>query len=387
MIVALVTAAVLFVAFKLQYLFVDGIPDFRKRRKPLNWIQRLVFHGVGSFALSWNDMAVHNAEAIDSVLDDGRSCLMLGYHSRCTTDILLVMSLLQPRLIVTHLFFAVPVVRTVLAMIGFLPSKTAKSGACEEQAFVEHLSQTDSPLMLLPGGIFEALKPWRDRYKVNWKDAPGYARVIEKHIGQWKTKGLSVVPFYTRNSEHFYPTTRWWHEHSAALFFRLYDRSKRGNLLVTPLMISTLLFSLGCVLCPLPVQLDTVCGEPVHWEDKDTAASFNRRVVAALQKLVDESNAKQFTSNRPGNRCRDPLQRVLVGAMIALQNVLFASVTLLLIWSTFLPLLAVTLFRAAFPKRKKKKSPKAATPTVAEQSTGGNAQPSGDEAPSKDKAQ
>lgn len=384
MLAVLATVAVLFVALKLQYLFVDGIPDFRKRRKPLNWIQRLVFHGVGSFALSWNDIAVHNAEAIDKVLDGGRSCLMLGYHSRCTTDILLVMSLLQPRLIVTHLFFAIPVLRTVLAMIGFLPSKTAKSGASEEQAFVEHLSQTDSPLMLLPGGIFEALKPIRDRFKVNWKDAPGYARVIERHIGQWKTKGLSVVPFYTRNSEHFYPTTVWWHEFSASCFFRLYDMSKEGNLLVTPLMITTLLFSLGCVICPMPVQLDTVCGDPVHWEAGDTAESFNRRVVAALQKLVDDSNAKQFTSNRPSNTCRDPLLRVLFGAAIVLQNVLFASVTLLLIWSTFLPLLVLTLFRTAFPR---KKTSKAAAPAAPNQVPVNRTQPSSDEALSKDKVQ
>lgn len=206
------TVCFLFVALKIQYLFFDGIPQYRKQRQPLNWIQRLVFHACGAFALQWNDMHVHNAEIIDEVLDEGRSCLMLGYHSRCTTDLLFVMSMLQPKLIVTHLFFAVPIVRNILGMIGFLPTKTVQSGVSEEKAFVEHLSQIENPVMLLPGGIFEALKSYHQRYQIHWKSPPGYARVIEQYYPSWKTKGLSVVPFYTRNSEDLYPTTIAWHD-------------------------------------------------------------------------------------------------------------------------------------------------------------------------------
>lgn len=297
------------VASKLQYVFVDGIDSVRKsRKKKNNWFQRIVFHSIGSFALHWNRMSFHNAEVIDSLLDEGRSCLLLGYHSRCTTDILLVLCGIQPKLIVTHLFFKVPLVSQLLYLIGFLPSKTSKHAQDEDEAFFEHLSQTEDPLMLLPGGIYEAMKPYHMRYKVHWKGVPGYARVIGSRIkSSWRTKGLSVVPFYTKNSEEFYYSSPFWHDYSAQCFYYFYNAMKSGNLAATPFALTWGLLSLGMVITPRAVPLDTVFGAPVPWEDDDTPEGFNQKVVKALQELIEKTNDRVFPDKISR---RDPLQHV-----------------------------------------------------------------------------
>lgn len=348
--------ALLALCLKLQYLWVDGIPRCRKSaKKRLNWLQRILFHSVGSFVLDWNDYKLKNLEAVDEVLNDGRSCLLLGYHSRATVDILYVMCMVQPKLIVTYLFFTVPVVRELVTMLGFIPSKSPKSISSQsDDAFVEHLSQSDDPVMLLPGGLLEALKTYDQRHQLLWKDLPGYARVLESrvHGSEWKTKGLSVVPFYTKNSEELYLTTSAWYDYSAMMSKHYYDEFKtRGNLMVLPLMLTFMMFCLGFVLYPRPVQLDTVFGEPIHWKTGESGKSFNARVVKSLTNLIEITNRKNCVRRRRPRNFLSHVHHILLTSFVVIQNAFFALFGLLMIWSTFLPCMILSFLQLSSRSR------------------------------------
>lgn len=125
-----------------------------------------------------------------------------------------------------------------------------------------------------------------------------------------------------------------------------------------PLILTLGLCSLGCVIYPRPVQLDTVCGPAIHWQDNDTAETFNAKVVHALQTLVKETNAKEYKCNRASHKYRDPLLQCLYGCCMALQNLFFFVLIMVLIWPTFVPLLIWTLWQKIREKKNRSKSKK-----------------------------
>lgn len=353
------------VGAKLQYLWWDGIPAYRKRRspQPTPALQRVVFHSLGSFARYWHRYELQNAEVIDEVLDAKRSCLMLGYHSRCTVDLAFVLALLQAKILVTPLFFAMPLVDVLVSQLGLLPAKalrrnhaTAKENDAEAHAtFMRHLAQTDDPVVLLPGGIFECLKPHDQRYRLQWKRAPGFARAMAAHMPHWRhTAGVSVVPFFTTQSEDIYWTTPAWYDGLAHAFRYFYAHIvERDNVLAIPCALLAGVASLGVTLCPRPVRLTTVCGAPVHWQAADNAESFAGRVEQALQQLIDEHQPRaaaqrgeaQSSAERRGGGAVAVAVAVAYTAGTVLQNAVLLAAIVAAMVLTWLPLLVYCVAR------------------------------------------
>lgn len=263
------------------------------------------------------------------------NCLLVGYHSRCTVDLVYALVNIQPSIIATYLMFKVPLMSGVLAQFNFLPSG---SNGKAQMGFISALSGSKRPLLLLPGGVYECLKPLAQVGKLQWKDVPGFARIIhqeQKYLGS-KTK---VVPFHTKNCEKVLYRSDFIYETCGSLSSDMYSAFKRGHYYLLPVMLTLMFMSIGLKFVPRPVKLDTYFGEPVVLRKDETAESFAARIATAAQDLVDKVEAMP-ESKDPMPYDGGVLERLLfwgTGAYTALQNCVVIAFILFMIW---LPVLA-----------------------------------------------
>lgn len=263
---------------KFQYA-VYPLKDFWTHRG-LNILEKLVLVGLQRFIEFWHNFEVHDLEKVRSIKG---SRLLLGYHTRNTIDLMYLIAALKPKILVSHLFFKVPITCRLLPFIGFMPSK-------DEASFVDALLESDKkPLMLLPGGVLECLKPYRDQYRVTWKDKPGFARVIHEQKEKFEN-GVSVVPFYMKNCERIYFTTASWYEFSGKLATEWYHRFRKGEILLLCVLMSLILFSWGFGVLPVPVKLDTYFGKPITLKENESVEDFSRRINKHLEQMMDIIN-------------------------------------------------------------------------------------------------
>jgi len=63
------------------------------RHGKFNWINKLLFGGISEFAKIWNCYEIHN---IENIQKNSKNCILVGYHSRCTLDLLYLISYIKP---------------------------------------------------------------------------------------------------------------------------------------------------------------------------------------------------------------------------------------------------------------------------------------------------
>jgi 1-acyl-sn-glycerol-3-phosphate acyltransferase len=327
---------VLFFLPKLKYLFSSQKNMWKSTGSDLNWFQRMYFGSIKEFSEYWNEMEVHGIENVES-----NNCLLVGYHSRCTVDLLYVAAHLQPNVIVSHLFFKIPIFGFFVNQINLISSKSNDSETAD-MGFVNALVAGKRPLMLLPGGAYECLKPSSKIGKIQWKPNPGFARVIcsqPSFLGS-KTK---VVPFYTKNCDECYYYNEAFHNWSGLWSRKTYSLFKRGHVYLMPIMMTLIAFSLGFVIFPRPVKLDTYFGTPVVLRDGETDSVFAARVMEATQTLIDSVKSMPPRSLKKRTMWNTFFGYLISFYMVA-QNMLFQFILLGSIWSPVIAIIAALRF-------------------------------------------
>lgn len=313
-----------------------------------NWIEKLIYGGISSFAQDWHEYEVHD---LSRIVQHKNNCLLVGYHSRCTLDLLYLVSTIRCHVLVTHLLFYIPIIGTVMKLLGIIPSKGGVRES-SERAFTDVLEKGNKPLMLLPGGAFECMKAYHDRYRVLWKDEPGFARVIHKE--EALKKNTRVIPFYTKNCEQCLWSTAWWYTQSGRGVRYLMELFSAGNIVVLPIMMVLLLSSLGFFPLPAPVKMDTYFGEEIILRENETATEFAGRVKTELHALVDRVNG---LPPRPFTR-RQPLYRGFLGLFTFLQNIIIHCTGITLLLGVAYPVLSIMSFIRSLAGRYVQKSKK-----------------------------
>jgi 1-acyl-sn-glycerol-3-phosphate acyltransferase len=324
---------VLFLLPKLKYLFSSQKNIWKSTGSgDLNWFQRMYFGSIKEFSEFWNEMEFHGSENVDN-----QNCLLVGYHSRCTVDLVYLAAHLQPNVIVSHLLFKIPVFGMFMSQINLISSKSNNSKTAD-MGFVNALVAGKRPLLLLPGGAYECLKQSSQKGKIQWKPNPGFARVIcsqSDYLGS-KTK---VVPFYTKNCDECYYYNEEFYNWSGTWGRKTYSMFKKGHVYLLPIMMTIIAFSLGFVIFPRPIKLDTYFGAPLVMHAGETDVAFATRVGGATQELIDNVQKMPIRSFKKRSVWSRILSVVLSCYMIA-QNLLFKTILLVSIWS---PVIAVVV--------------------------------------------
>lgn len=312
----------------------------------LNWVEKMVYGGIAAFARDWNDYEVHD---LDRLIQNKENCLLIGYHSRTTLDLIYLTATIHCHVLVTHLLFYIPIIGTVLPLLGIISSKGGVRDRAEE-AFIETLSRRERPLMLLPGGAFECMKAYHHRYRVMWKEVPGFARVI--HDEERLQKHTKVIPFYTKNSELSLWTVAWWYTQSGRGVWYLMNAFRDGQVATLPVMMVLLLFSLGFFPLPSPVKLDTFFGSELVLQDNETAQAFALRVKTELHSLIDRVNG---LPERPRRR-QSAVYFLFLGVFTLAQNLIVHSIGISTLLLLLYPLLlAVQMVMRCLSKERREK--------------------------------
>jgi hypothetical protein len=323
-------------------LYFDRKMRDRWTKETPHWIARIFYGGIQKFAKFWHRYEIHGIENISP------HCLLVGYHSRCTVDGVYAQAFLQGTTIMSPIFFAIPASKLVFEKIHCVP--THLPGQSADESFVTTVIEGNRPTILYPGGHHECYKPLNEKYKVMWKELPGYARIL---LAEPDRPGANtpVVPFYTRNSEEIFFTTDWWYDLSGKMVIKDFFEYEHGNIWLLPLLFPKTIAGLGFAPLPRPVKLDLFIGEPVIPKPNETSAEFAERVRSSLQSLIDST---QSASKTDGSVWPFLLSHPLYSAYVIFQMSIFWSSTLLLN-SLLVPAIMAWQLVARMVFKKKKK--------------------------------
>lgn len=251
----------------------------------MHWIAKLFYGGIQHFARFWHQYEIHGIENIKK-----SNCLLVGYHSRCTVDGVYAQAFLQGTTMMSPIFFTIPFSSKIYDKIHCV--STHLQGQSADESFITTVVHGDRPTILYPGGHHECYKPVNEKYKVMWKELPGYARIL---LAEPSRPGAqtAVIPFYTRNSEDIFYTTDWWYEYSGKMVVKDFYDFEHGNIWLLPFLFPKSIAGLGFCPLPKPIKLDLFIGEPVTPNPNETATQFAERVRLSLQKLIDSTQYSQ----------------------------------------------------------------------------------------------
>lgn len=247
----------------------------------LHILAKIFYGSIQNFALFWHQYEIHGKEYLQS-----NNCLLLGYHSRCTIDGVYIQAFLQGTTIMSPIFFAIPLSNKLFSLIHCV--STHNHGLSSDESFIQTVVHGNRPTILYPGGYHECYKTLDEKYKVKWKELPGYARVLLSEPNRPGDK-TSVIPFYTRNSEEIYLTNNWWYNYSSHMIRNDFHDYENGNNWLLPFLFPKSILALGFFLIPKPVKLDLYLGKPLTPLKDETDKQFAKRVEIALQELIDST--------------------------------------------------------------------------------------------------
>jgi hypothetical protein len=311
----------------------DVIFNQSSTKQMLSWFQSFAFVVFSKFGKEWNGYEVHGLEKFSGNAIT-ENCLMVGYHSRPTVDLIYLFAHLKPNMLISHLFFRIPGFAQMLSLFGFIPSNSDEKDSAELR-MIDALEHGKKPMLLVPGGVFECMKSFEEIDKIQWKSEPGFAKLISRH---YKETGrvIKVIPFYTKNCEKTHFTSKAWYNFTAKYTKQMYQSFKGGNLLILPFLLSFIVMSTGFCLLPLRTKLDTFVGDSIFLQDNETETAFSQRVTLSMQELIDRVTA---SSERP----LAPLSSTYlaaVGTYILVQNTITLGVLFSIVWGLY-PLLVV----------------------------------------------
>jgi 1-acyl-sn-glycerol-3-phosphate acyltransferase len=206
--------------------------------------------------------------------------LLVGYHGRpIAHDLCMLQALLrerrgpEPRPIIHATFDRVPVLRWLVEGVGFVTGDDASLTAA--------IGRGD-PIIVTPGGTREGCRSHAHRYQVAWGDRIGYLKLALKYR-------LPILPVAASGVDDTY--------------LGLNDGdawSKRlgvpGRL---PLWLGLGPLGLWPISPPFPVKIVQHIGEPIDLSgegpidpsDRGRLLALHRRVVAAVQTLLEQGRA------------------------------------------------------------------------------------------------
>lgn len=157
----------------------------------------------------------HSAMGLDTMPEGGM--ILAANHSLASYDIALLMAAIYehsnriPRALIDRLFFKVPGLGTLMESLG------SREGTRENAI---HLLQSGEIMVVAPGGMREALRPSREKYKVMWARRKGFVKlsiesgapivlaacpaaddiydIAPSHVTAWAYKTLKVPLFFAK---------------------------------------------------------------------------------------------------------------------------------------------------------------------------------------------
>lgn len=214
-------------------------------------------------------------------LDRREPSLLVGYHGRpIAHDLCMLQALLrarrgpEPRPIIHAAFQTTPVLRWLVEGVGFVTGDDASLAAAIRRG---------DPIIVTPGGTREGCRSFRHRYRVDWGLRTGYLRLALEHR-------LPIIPTAASGVDDTYVGLN----DGYALGRRL---RVPGRL---PLWIGVGPLGLWPLSPPYPAKIILHIGEPIDLEkegpvdpgDRDRLLALHRRVVAAVQDLLDRARER-----------------------------------------------------------------------------------------------
>jgi 1-acyl-sn-glycerol-3-phosphate acyltransferase len=224
----------------------------------------------------WHRFEVRGLERIERA---GPS-LVVGYHGRpIAHDLCMLQALLrerrgpEPRPVIHATFDRTPVLRWLVEGVGFVTGDDASLAAAIDRG---------DPIIATPGGTREGCRSHAHRYRVAWGERTGYLKIALKYR-------LPIVPTAASGVDDTY--------------VGLNDGYAWGKRLGVPgrLPVWIGLGPLGLwpLSPPFPVKIVQHIGEPIDLArespidptDRAALLALHRRVVDAVQSLLDQARA------------------------------------------------------------------------------------------------
>jgi hypothetical protein len=311
-----------------------------------HWFVELYFSSVLGFAKLWHNYRIFGLENLSK-----HNCLLVGYHSRPTIDVIYAMAAIRPASLISNIFFEVPFLKSLLELGHFIAS--SRTGMPADKPFVEAVTNGDRPVLLLPGGAYECEKNYSSRYVVDWKDNPGFARVLLDDANGKPGKGTRVIPFFTTNCEESLLTHPAWYDFSGKIVRQGLLDLRKGKIWVLPKLMIIGFFSLGFHLLPRPVNMELHFGEPLTARPNETPVEFAKRVQTNLQWLIDSTQPKASKSLRDVSLLRKIARRPILAIFTAAQNFFIIAFSLSLIVFV-LPWILIYKIAVSFMKKRER---------------------------------
>jgi 1-acyl-sn-glycerol-3-phosphate acyltransferase len=221
-----------------------------------------------------------------SHLDQAGPALVVGYHGRpIAHDLCMLQALLherrgrggavpEPRPILHEAFERLPVLRWLVEGVGFVTG--------DGEALARTVARGD-PVIVTPGGTREGCRSSRERYRVAWGDRVGYIRLALKYK-------LKIIPTAAAGVDDTY--------------LGLNDGYAWGKRLRLPARLPAWLgvgpLGLWPLSPPFPVKITQHIGPPIDLgehgpidpADRAALLTLHRRVVSAVQALLDGARAR-----------------------------------------------------------------------------------------------
>jgi hypothetical protein len=198
----------------------------------------------------------HEVEGLKELPQKG-GMLFVVNHSLATYDIILLMLAIYketerlPRPLIDRLFFKIPLVKELVAKLG------AVEGSPD---VAKGLLDADEIVTVAPGGMFEALRSYKERYQIRWNKRYGFARLAMK-------AGKPVILAACPKADDMYQV---YPSHLTSWIYQTYK---------IPFFIAR---GIGPTPIPRPVKLVHYLSEPIHPPKMPKGAKAQE---AAIQKF------------------------------------------------------------------------------------------------------
>jgi 1-acyl-sn-glycerol-3-phosphate acyltransferase len=233
----------------------------------------------------WNLMRRYHrfeARGLEHLDRQRGSSLIVGYHGRpIAHDLCMLMALMrerkgpEPRPIIHSTARELPVLRWLVEGVGFVTG--------DGEALAQAISRGDH-VLVTPGGTREGCRSSLERYRVSWGERLGYLHLALKYK-------LPVVPSASIGVDDTY--------------LGLNDGYRWGKRLKVPgrlpLWLGVGPLGLWPFSPPFPARITLRLGEPIHLEaegpvdpgDRERLLGLHRKVVSAVQGLLDSARAER----------------------------------------------------------------------------------------------
>lgn len=225
----------------------------------------------------WHRFEVRGLEHVER----GGPSLIVGYHGRPVAhDLCMLQALLrerrgpEPRPIIHATFDETPVLRWLVEGVGFVTGDGEPMRAALDRG---------DPIIVTPGGTREGCRSYLDRYRVEWGNRTGYLKLALKY-------GLPVIPTAASGIDDTYVGLNDGYTWGKRLGLpgRLPAWIGVGPLGIWPLsppFPSKVVQHIGA-------PIDLLAEGPVNPADRAQMLSLHRRVVGAVQALLDRARGR-----------------------------------------------------------------------------------------------